>query len=375
MKREEERMVFPSRVAVGENFCNRVEEKKRIFHNIKNTQHTLIVSPRRYGKTSLVCKTIEEAQVAFGYVHFFNAFRDEIVFKRFIEGLDQLLTQLLPKAKGAMHKFAGMIRHAKLSVNIIGAVQAEVKLQPISKNIVDSIKGLLEDIDKILCESGKLAVLFFDEFQDIVESDSSDELQAVMRDFAQFTQHITFIISGSHRHMLLKIFDDSNKPFYKLFDRIDLHRIKSDEYMSFIQMMAKKKWNKELNHDILREILELTECHAYYVNRLCFKLWSEELPPTLSGLSKNWEQLVEEEFGAIANDLSALTKNQRIILQMICKNARVREPTSDFFLKQVELSSRSVSLAISALEKTDHIERVEEGYRAIDPVAKYILSK
>lgn len=374
MQNEEQQTIFPSRVALGGNFCNRVHEKKRIQHNIKNVQHTLIVSPRRYGKTSLVCKTIEEAQVAFGYVHFFNAFRDEIVLKRFIEGLSQLLTQLLPKTKGAMHKFAEMIHHAKLSVNLMG-IKAEVSLQPISKNVVDCIKGLLEDIDKILRESGRHAVIFCDEFQDIVESDSSDELQAVMREFAQFTQSITFIISGSHRHMLLKIFDDSNKPFYKLFDRVDLHRISSDDYTPFIQNMAHKKWGEKLNSDVVHEILQITQCHAYYVNRLCFKLWSQEVPPTFSELHETWGGLVEEEFGAIANDLSSLTKNQRVVLQAICKNSIVSEPNSDFFLKQAQLSARSVSLAINALERTDHIERVKEGYRAIDPVTKYILSK
>ncbi|MBS0655215.1 MAG: hypothetical protein JSR46_05520, partial [Verrucomicrobia bacterium] len=221
MEPDKKQTVFPSRVALGANFCNRVKEKKRIQNNISNVQHTLIVSPRRYGKTSLVTETIQEMQTAFGYIHFFNAFRDEIVLKRFVEGLSQLLTQLLPKTKGAMSKFAEMIHHAKVSVSVIG-VKAEVTLHPISKNVVDIVKGLLEDIDKVLRESGRRAVLFCDEFQDIVESDSSAELQAVMREFAQFTEHVTFIVSGSHRHMLLKIFNDSNKPFYKLFDRIDL---------------------------------------------------------------------------------------------------------------------------------------------------------
>ncbi|MBS0654475.1 MAG: hypothetical protein JSR46_01750 [Verrucomicrobia bacterium] len=52
----------------------------------------------------------------------------------------------------------------------------------------------------------------------------------------------------------------------------------------------------------------------------------------------------------------------------------VLKPSSDSFLRQVELSSRSVSLAIQALEKSDHIEHTKEGYRAIDPVTKHILS-
>jgi AAA+ ATPase superfamily predicted ATPase len=78
---------FPSRVALGMNFCNRTAEKKRLKHNIEQTQHTLIVSPRRYGKTSLVAETLREAAVPHGSIHFFNAFRDEIVLKKFITSL------------------------------------------------------------------------------------------------------------------------------------------------------------------------------------------------------------------------------------------------------------------------------------------------
>lgn len=372
MKKEEANPVFPSRIALGANFCNRVEEKRRIKNNIRNTQHTLIISPRRYGKTSLVYETIQEECVPFGYIHFFNAFRDDIVLKRFIDGLNQLVGELLPKTKAAIAKFGEYFRHAKLAVSLIG-VKVEVKLQPVSNSVIDVIKGLLEDIDKILKESGRQAVIFCDEFQDIVESDSSDEFQAILRDFAQFTERVTFIISGSHRHMLLKIFNDSNKPFYKLFDRIDLHRISANDYAPFIQKMALKKWHDELKSDLLNEILQLTECHAYYVNRLCFKLWMENSVPNLLDVHKAWALVVEEEFGAIANDLSALTKNQRVILQMICKNSLVAEPTSDFFLNQVNLSPRSVIVVMEALEKTDHIERISGGFRAIDPVVKSIL--
>lgn len=313
--------------------------------------------------------------IDYGYVHFFNAFRDEIVLDRFNEGLSQLLTKLLPKTKKAMSQFSNLIRHAKLSLNLIG-IKIEVGLQPVSKNVVDVIKGLLEDIDQILKKSGKHAVIFFDEFQDIVESDSSDQLQAVLRDFAQFTEHLTFIVSGSHRHMLIKIFDDSNKPFYKLFDRIDLNRIDPDEYRSFIQKLAVKKWGKPLKDEVLTEILHVTECHAYYVNRLCSKLWNSDHALKLDDVAITWAELVEEEFGSIAKDLSALTKNQRIALQTVCKNSYVLAPNSEQFLQQAGMSARSATLALDALERADHIEYIKEkGYRAVDPVAKALLNK
>ena len=319
-------------------------------------------------------ESIRDSKVPYAYIQFFNAFRDEIVIKRFISGLNQLLTQLIPKTKKAMLKITELISHAKLSVNITG-VKAGVELTPISKNTGDIIEGLLKDIDKVLKEKEEQAVIFFDEFQDIVESDISDELQSIVRDFAQLTDHVIFIISGSHRHMLLKIFDDSNKPFFKLFDRIDLKRIHIADYQSFIQKLAKDQWGKHISDETMNEILNLTECHAYYVNRLCSKIWGLETYPMFKDVHRLWKQLVEEEFASIANDLSALTKNQRIVLQEICKYSILTKPNSTKFLQQVRLSPRSVTLAIDSLEKTDHIEKVGDGFRVIDSVIKYILAE
>lgn len=366
--------MFPSRVAKGLSFCNRSEEKKRIQNNCSHVQHTLIISPRRYGKTSLALEALSESKLPFASIQFFNAFRNEIVLERFVAGLNDLLYQLMPKTKQAFAKFTALIRHATLSLTMSG-FNLKLSLKPLSQNPVDIIKGLLQDIDHILKQKNRRAVLFFDEFQDIVQSDISDELQATLRDFAQHTDHLTFIISGSHRHLLKKLFDDSNKPFYKLFDRIDLKRIKKEHYILFIQKQARRKWKNTLPEEVINEILTLTECHAYYLNRLCSKLWEREKAPSLKTLVETWKELVEEEFPSIANDLSALTKNQRIVLQAMSSYSALKEPHGSEFLQKVALTPRSVSLALDALEKTDHIERTPLGYNVIDPITKHILTR
>lgn len=43
--------VFSRGVADGLGFCNRSSEKRQLAINIKNMTHTLLISPRRYGKT------------------------------------------------------------------------------------------------------------------------------------------------------------------------------------------------------------------------------------------------------------------------------------------------------------------------------------
>ena len=51
---------FPMGIAAGESFCNRVAERKLLANNINNLRHTVLLGPRRYGKTSLITEVLRE---------------------------------------------------------------------------------------------------------------------------------------------------------------------------------------------------------------------------------------------------------------------------------------------------------------------------
>ena len=45
---------FPLGLAEGRAFCNRDDEREKLIANIELNRSTMVTSPRRYGKTSLV---------------------------------------------------------------------------------------------------------------------------------------------------------------------------------------------------------------------------------------------------------------------------------------------------------------------------------
>lgn len=369
-----QQIIFPLGLAVSEAFCNRKEEKSRILHNIERVTHTLLISPRRYGKTSLVMQVLNESDMPFGRTQFFNAYRDSMVVKRFIEGFNELLSKIMTPSQKTLKKMAEVVSHAKVSLQV-GEMGVRFSLEPTQQEPSQVIASLLKDIERLLITRRQKAVMFLDEFQDIIDSDMSDELQAILRNFVQSTQHLTFIISGSHRHMLNKLFDDRKKPFYKLFDRISLNRVSEEEYTIFLQELARKQWKVPLSEDVLASIFQLTECHAYYVNNICNRLWRLKNCPQFLDVNRAWHALMNEEFSSVAAELSNLTKNQRLVLQGISHFETLTEPTGTAFLNRVSLSHRSVSLAMDVLEKNDLIEPIREGYRIVDPLMKFVLSQ
>jgi Cdc6-like AAA superfamily ATPase len=296
------------------------------------------------------------------------------VAKKFVGGFGSLLTSLMPASQKALKSLANVLSHTQISLEVKG-VGASFTVRPSNEGPLETVQHLLSDIEKLLEAENKKAVIFLDEFQDIVKTEMSDLLQAELRDFAQRTQRVTFIISGSHRHMLNKIFDDRNKPFYKLCDRINLQRIKSADYEAFLQKHAKEQWKKALSLEVINEVLSLTENHPYYVNKICSKLWNLNRLPTKVDVDLSWILLGEEEYDSVVNDISLLSKNQRLVLQALSQREYVKEPNSVEMIQELRMAHSSISQALEVLLKNDFIESTAQGYRVVDPLIKYVLNK
>jgi hypothetical protein len=366
--------VFHSGLEQDTQFCNRVDERALLAQKMKTLRHVAIVSPRRYGKTSLVNQVIHDEGFPFAKVNFFNASNDTIMLRRFLEGVSTLLSSVTPVSQKALQKAQSFFTKGKLSLGFMGTVS--VSFEPIAGQApLQIVSDTFAALEKYLAAQGKKAVMFFDEFQDIAQTAYSDELQAVVREAAQYSKHITFVLSGSHRHMLESMLNDSHKPFYKLFDKIYLERIAWTHYEPFLQKQAKLQWGKALAADTLEAICEHSEQHAYYVNKLCYKVWQSAKLPNAEGVHHAWASLYEEEQSAVAGDIFLLSKNQRVVLQAVAQVGWVKTTTSASFLSTVSLSGSSVQLAVKTLVAKDFIEKIEDQYRVIDPMIKYSLRR
>ena len=144
-------------------------------------------------------------------------------------------------------------------------------------NIMDALLAL----EDFLAKKKKRAILFLDEIQEIGEVAEGRGIEGAIRHVAQETKYLCFVFSGSNRHLLSRMFYDKNRPLYKLCDRIVVERIGQEDYEKHINKLSKKRWKAIWKDSALSTLFELTECHPYYVNNLCLRLWDSPLqhPP------------------------------------------------------------------------------------------------
>lgn len=366
---------FPQGLATGNSFCNRVKERKLLQNNIQAMRPTLITSPRRYGKTSLVLYVINELQLPFAHIDLYSDIDEVEVQNSILNAIGDILYSMESIPKKAFTLVADFFSDLSVSFTIENAqikIQFSKSKKPPAKGILHSLKKL----DAVLQSKKKIGVLFMDEFQRLSQITESIAIEGSLRHIAQSSKNIMFIFSGSNRNLLSKMFDDKSKPFYKLCDRIILDRISKDDYLPFIQGKSKERWREVISQNVTEQILDITENHPYYVNVLCHRLWLLDKPPNEKDVEETWQQYALEEKKNILNEIDLLSQNQIKMLISMAKYGENISPMSKEFLTLANVSLSSTSQAIKSLEQKDYLyTNKKEKYCIVDPLIKYIFSR
>lgn len=365
---------FPQGLATGDNFCNRLQERQRLIDNITSARPTLIMSPRRYGKTSLVLFVLNQLKLPFAQIDLYSELDENDVQNTILSAIGDILYSVESMPQKAFKFVAEFFSELSVGFTIENSqirVQFSKSVNPPAKNILAALKKL----DTILQAKNHKAIFFIDEFQRLAQISASATIEGALRHVAQSSKNITFIFSGSNRHLLSSMFDDKNKPLYKLCDRMIISRIASEHYLPFIQEKSKIRWNKVMPKETVELILEITQLHQYYINVLCHKLWLLADLPSNSEIENTWHQYAAEEKTNVLNEIDLLSHNQAKMLIALAKcNADIL-PTGKEFFALNKFSSSSASQALDVLERKDYIyHNVDNKCRIVDPLIKYVFS-
>jgi AAA+ ATPase superfamily predicted ATPase len=368
---------FPLKLAKETRFCNRIQEQATLKRNIELSRHTVMVSPRRYGKSSLVHKVLLDLKLPNASIDLFLAHDDKAVTRRILDGISTLLSQLMPASQKTLVTLQKYFANIRLGLSAAGfSLQAthETELMGAVEQIYETLKALA----KIAHKEKKKVIIFIDEFQDIQNAESSKSIQGAIRSIAQDTDDIVFIFSGSSRHLLLDLFDNKAKPLYMLCDKINLDRMTSKDYEPYIQEAFNKKLGKPLSLLAFKKIMTLTELHPFYINLLGNELFKQNKLPDEKNVTLAWFACFENEQRRLVAEVEPLTLNQQKVLKAIALEP-VSEPYSNKFSNASGVSVASLQSCFNILLEKDMIyqvnfedetiETLQVGqYRVLDPL-------
>ncbi len=262
------------RIAVADDFTNRTAELEQLKRNFTAGINTILISPRRWGKSSLVKKasmevTSQYPDIKVCRLDIFNVRSEEEFYltlaNAVINATSSGWEEVLKSAKEFLSR---LVPRIELSPDMQSSVSFGVNLEELKKE-PDEILNLAENI---AIKKNLRIIVCVDEFQSISRFPHSEDFQKKLRSVWQHHQSVSYCLYGSKRHMLLDIFTNYSMPFYKFGDLMFLQKIDSSHWIPFI----KHRFNdtgKEISDEEALLITELTDCHSYYVQQLAQQVW------------------------------------------------------------------------------------------------------
>lgn len=263
--------VFGVRVE-GDAFTDRKEETKRLKMNFLYGVNTILISPRRMGKTSLVdkaCALVKSDSVKIAKMDAFGC-RSEADFvdsfaTAVIRATSSKWEEWIENAKTFLSRFVPKVTFGQDPVNDF-SISFEYNT---GNNVVEEILRLPE---RIAAQKGCRLVVCVDEFQQIGEFPDSLTFQKKLRSVWQLQSHVSYCLYGSKKHLMENMFQRQDYPFYRFGDLFYLGKISESDWIEYIRGRFEIT-GKEISEELARRICEVTERYSSYVQQLAWFVW------------------------------------------------------------------------------------------------------
>ncbi len=359
-------------LALDEAFANREAAVQELKFDVLNGQDVVIFAPRRYGKSSLVWKAMQQLaaeDVLVAYVNLMTAPTKERFAEKLAAAIYESVASRAERAKEAvLSPFRGLRISPRITVDPEdGNYSFSFGVGHSPTDVDATIERLLELPAELSAESGRRVALVLDEFQEIEEIDP--HLPRLMRTIFEQQPEVARVYLGSKRHMMERIFNDENEPFWRSAKRIELGFIAAPEFVPFLARRFKAT-RKSAPTEVLGELLARTGGHPYATQELSYFLWEEtpfDSAATIAGLEAAIEAVLRSEHTHFQLRWEGASIAQRLLLQALA-NESGRPMTAAYRARHELPSAATVQTALRALEQRELIGR-DPGpdYRVTEP--------
>ena len=356
-------------VVLGEDFADREKEIEEISRELHECSRVFLISPRRYGKTSLILNILEKLRgrnIMTAYLDMYD-----------ITTLEQFATHyaraLARASESKMESIVHFIREVipslrpQVSISPEGDISVGVDVAVRKRDLSLLLKELLEVPEKVAKRKGRNFTVVFDEFQEVVPL-GGEPLEKLMRACFQHQQSVGYLFSGSKQHIMTDMVSDRTRAFYKMGSIRFLDRIAELEFRNFIEEKFGKTGHK-LSGGVAPAVIRISCGIPYYVQHLCCQIWNENIGNDFikeDSVSKAVASIVANQSHIFLTMWDSLTLAQRQLLQAISIYGGKAVFSNSFIQNHRLKSAAAAQKSLKLLIKKNVVEKENGIYRFSD---------
>lgn len=355
-------------------FTNRKADIKRLSGNLRNRINTILISPRRWGKSSLVKKVTDDLRSRSTRVIMLDllGIRSEeefykILARETIKATSNKLTEWIETGKEFLKHITPKI---SLGTDPMQDFDISFEWKDLEKNYAE----ILNLPEKIAKKKKLNLVICIDEFQNCESFKEPRLFQKRLRTEWQHHQNVTYCLYGSRQHMMTELFEKQSNPFYKFGDVMYLPKISRNDWISFIQGQFKAT-KKSINEELANLVAALVQDHSYYVQQLSYLVWvSTPKTVTKETVLAAAESLLEQNGMLYTRDTENLTNAQFNFMKALAEGVHSGLSSKEVLQKyQLGTSANALKIKRGLIQK----ELIDDsnGIHFLDPAYELWFKK
>lgn len=362
------------KVATEKNFTDREKETSELVQNFTSLINTIIISPRRWGKSSLVNKAAQlamaqDSNLRICHIDLFNVRNEEhfysLLAQKVIAATSTKWEEAIESAKSF---FSQLVPKISISTGLADEVVIDFDWEEVKRN-PDEVLDLAE---KIAQKKGLRIIICVDEFQNIAEFADPDYFQKKLRSHWQMHQNVAYCLYGSKRHMMMEVFTDPAKPFYKFGNLMFLNKIATSCLMEFFKSRFADT-GKSINDEASQLIAELVDNHPYYAQQLAQLSWLRTKDVCTTEIVREAHTALMEQLSLLfATITETLTTQQLNYLKALVAGEKSISSTEVMHRYKIS-STTSIARSKTALIKNDILDNQAGEISFQDPIYAYWL--
>ncbi|OLD67490.1 MAG: hypothetical protein DMG17_21975 [Acidobacteria bacterium] len=353
------------------HFVDREKELQNLIRDLADGQKLFLLSPRRFGKSSLVSLALLKLEKR----HIRTVNITVSSYANYEQFLEKFAERVL-RAAGPWDRVKGLVGR------FIQRVQPTITFNPLNGETSISFSRfagadpsvLAADVFAMPAEMAKNGgfrmAICLDEFQQI-ELFGGPAVENVLRNEVQRQRNIGYVFSGSQPSLMEEILS-AGRPFHKAGPTIFLDKIAAEAWHEFIKIQFRNR-RRKISEEALNRLVDAADLIPYDVQRIAHELWDyAEL--------RNKAALDVPDVDAVVGELvrgqaeyferlwEQLTSRQRAVLQALSQQGPA-DLHSQAGREQYRLGPAStVQKALQALDSQDIIDRYHGDYFFVDPL-------
>lgn len=359
-----------------QSFTNREAESAKLQSNLLNGINTTIISPRRWGKSSLVEKVIidinkKDKKTKTVIIDLFSVSSEE-------EFLEQFAREVIKASSSKWQEwmssgkefFKKLIPKLSLGIDPTTDFSLSFDWHELKKNS-DEVLNLPETIAK---KRGIKFIICLDEFQNLSSFDDYLFFEKKLRACWQRHKSVTYCLYGSKRHMMTDIFNNPSKPFYRFGDIMLLQKIETKKWVSFI-CKSFAATDKQIDEKTAGIIPLVMKNHSWYVQQLAHYAWNvTHKRATTTEIYTALKELINANTPLYQKETESISRTQLNLLKAVAKDET--QFTSTAVMNKHQLGTpRNVSKNKTVLINNDIIHEINNKFEFVDPAFELWFKK